>query len=350
MPLAKRMYSVTRAPHCSNDLANAMTWTVPEPHTAVGRDRYSSAMHLADLSEIQVKQLRLLGIVRDVQDSGRGFASAAVVAERAAGELAWPVDSVPGRIRLLADEGYVALDERLAGMLAGAKILPSGLAALEDFEAMRSSLPDRRKRARDEYLAFLYSEIEEHDRHPTPDAFLATSPSYYGLPYTAEDVEKVGEWLKKSGFIDGEAAWQYHGPLRPTLTEKGVFTVENERSVGDPPPLHMGTSYQTNVYGSANVNNGGNNVRQRLSIEWVTKGVTLLDTLEQALPSINADIADLVSAEIDAARTELADAADIGRLRATFTAIAGFLGATSAGALGNLLSDQVATFLANLPG
>ena len=235
-------------------------------------------------------------------------------------------------------------------MLASATLLPEGTAALEEFESERSFLPARRKQARDHYLAFLYSEIEEHDRHPTPDDFLATSTSFYGLRYTTDDVEKAGEWLKKSGFISGDAAWQYHGPLRPTLTQKGTYTVENGRSTTDPPPLSISPNYQTTVYGSANVNNGGDHVNQSLSMQRVAEGMKLLDALEQALPALGAGLAEIVSADIDVARIELAGNANTGRVRVVLAAIAGFLGATTTGALGNLLSDQVTAFLANLPG
>lgn len=305
-------------------------------------------MQLSDLSGTQIDDFLLLGIVRDVDD--QGTAAGAQIVERATNDLGWPVGAIRDRLRELANSGYLTLDERLAGMIAGARMLSAGWGALQEFESERSSLPKRRQRLRDVYLTWLYTELEEKDGSPTPDAFLATAPMYYGLPYTTQDLEKVGEWLRDNGFIRGEGAWQYAGPLRPTLTEKGRFTVESGRSANDPAPTVASTTFSTIVHGSANVNNGGNDVQQIMNVEWVPAGTRLLDTIEQALPAIESSIADLVIVQLGEARVALAEPADVGKLRKALGVLGGFLGATAAGTLGNMLSDQITNFLAGLPG
>jgi hypothetical protein len=223
--------------------------------------------------------------------------------------------------------------------------------------------PARRRRLRDEYLRWLYRQIEELDRNPTPDEFLATAPAFDRVPYTAADVEKAGEWLQAGGYIGGPSVDQYRAPLRPTLTQKGIHAVENGKSVNEESPEHfsgmwspehtsemwLSSGYVTVVNGPANVNNGGNNVHQSLNVEWAAQARQLVDTIDQALPALDPAVAKDVRAQIALAREELAGEAELGRLRTILDTLVGFLSQTLAGGLGGVLAAQALTLLANLP-
>lgn len=249
---------------------------------------------------------------------------------------------------MLKARGLVNYWESLAG-IGSAMLTPEGKNLAESFVDERSSPVQRRIQLRDDYLTWLYQEIEVEDRNPSPADFLASGRTYWGEPYTEADLIKAGEWLKNAGFIDGAAAWQYSAPLHPTLTPKGIWTVEHSRSVNDE-SASSGQVFNTVVHGSANVSNAGSDFAQNIdqSQTWISEAASLLDTLEQAKSVLN--LGDELDELIAKARGELTDEPHPRRVRQTFTAVAGFLGRASSGALGGVLAKQVLDFLAALPG
>ncbi|MFC5931938.1 hypothetical protein D6T64_01450 [Cryobacterium melibiosiphilum] len=303
---------------------------------------------LSTLSPTRVRQLRILSAISELGGGTSGSITHEAIAKRIEAENDLGVIALADHLELLKDEGLVALELRLGGVIASVNVLPSGQAAVEEFEHVRASIPVRRRQLRDDYLAWLYNQIEVLDIDPTPDAYLRTVPSFMGFSYTAKDLEKTGEWLVTNGFIQGEAAWQYAGPLRPTLTAKGSFTIENGRSSNDPPPA-IGDTFHTTVNGPANVAQGSSHVRQNLSVEFKAEGLRLIDAIEQTLPALAAELSAAVEEQLNEARIELSGTAEVSKLKAVFGAMSGFLSQTSAGALGGLLTTQIAQFLATLP-
>lgn len=294
--------------------------------------------------------MRLLGVLYSLADQDTDVDIAVGrIEERLNSELHIGRVKVGDELKLLKRDGYVDFFESLAG-IGSAVVTAAGANASEEFEFARSSKPDRRARLRDIYLRWLWEQIEELDGSPTPDDFLKTNPTFYGVPYTALDLEKTGEWLSEAGFIDGQNAWQYSGPLRPTLTQKGVYTVENQRSVGDPPPSG-GTTYNTTVHGSANVAQGNRDVKQELihNEPWVAQGAQLADLIEQSLPALGTEIQRSLANELASLRAELEGNKEPGRVRRIVGTISNFLGDTGAGALGSVLGAQALQLLAVLP-
>jgi len=300
----------------------------------------------SSLPAAQIAQLRVLALVSEAVESSGNDLTYALLHERVELETDLSGYSVKGQLRLLKADGLVILDERYNGAIAGVRLSTSGQMRAGEFNEWRNSLHARRRQLRDDYLNWLYEQIEEHETHPTPDDFLKLGHTFAGIPFTGTDLEKTGEWLAKNGFIDGQAAWQYKGPLFPTLTAKGSFTVENQRSTNDAPPS-MGHTFNTTVNGSANLAQASTNVHQHLSVEWKFEGLRLADTIGQALPSLG-DVSEVVREQLAIARTELTGAADVSRVKTIFGSIADFLGQTAAGTLGGVLATMTTAYLATL--
>lgn len=296
-----------------------------------------------------IRRLRVLGVIFDLaqkqtlEEVGVKAMTDQIETERDLGRL-----NLQDELELLKADGFVNFFKSLAG-IGSAHVTALGANAAEEFELARNSLIERRARLRDVYLHWLYVQIEESDGAPTPEDFLAESPTFYGVQYTPKDLEKAGEWLKDSGFIGGQGAWQYPAPLRPTLTQMGIYTIENQRSVGDPPPS-AGPTYNTTVHGSANVAQGNRDVQQTLvsNQTWVQQATDLADLLDQSLPALGASVRLKVAKNVAALRGELEKEPDVSRVRQIVTAISGFLSNSAAGALGGLLSAQVLQLLASL--
>lgn len=319
------------------------------PRNAGGPEYSDHMTSLPSWTPTRVRELRILSAIREMSvGDAPSNVQLAVLAEQFTSEPDLGAATLSDHLKVLADEGAVALDLRLGGVVASVRLLPAAHADVEEFETARGSLPLRRAQLRDDYLRWLYDQIEVHDGSPTPDQYLKESPTFLGIAYTEKDLEKVGEWLVTNGFIEGQAAWQYAGPLRPTLRAKGIYTVENDRSTNDPAPGSVQT-FNTTVHGPANIAQASTNVHQVQNIEWKTEGLRLLDAIEQAVLTVNADIVDELVEQLGIARAELASATDISKFRAALNGVAGFLGQTGAGALGGILTLQIAQFLATLP-
>lgn len=300
------------------------------------------------LAPSEISKLRVLLRVHEIQAGTSADATSAALATSFAEELPPLAVSIEDALNLLEADGYAYLDRRLGPVIAGAKLSSSGRARAVEFDAARTSGPARRLQARDDYLYWLYEQIEEFDRHPTPEDFLQTVPSYFGVPYTPKEVEKAGTWLAESLFIRGEAAWQYSGPLRPVLTAKGRFAVEKSRSTSDTNETSVNT-YMATVHGNAVIAQGNSTITQTTNHSWVNEGNKLLDGLQEALLALPEDIRDSVTLASEEARIALLGDPDVNRLKSALGTISGFLSQTTSGALGGMLAAQVLTFLGSLP-
>lgn len=304
---------------------------------------------ITEYSTAEIRRMRLLGIALDLTRHGTDQdVPLDLLAERLAAETGIGRITITDELRLLQQDGHVNFFETLGGGYAS--VTASGANSSVEFELERSSTQNRRVYLRDVYLRWLYERIEERGSDPTPDDFLKLGSGFFGFPYSAKDIEKSGEWLKNSGFVDGPGTWGCSAPLRPTLTQKGIYTVENQRSVGDPPPS-SGTSYTNNIHGSANIAQGNHDVQQHLihSEMWVDQGLQLANVLEQALPTMATDLGDALREQLIQFRSELQGEAKPSSIRRIATTIGDFLSDTGAGALGGILGTQVIQLLASLP-
>lgn len=225
-------------------------------------------------------------------------------------------------------------------------LLPAGKEAAQQFQLARADPVARARRLQDHYLRWLYEEEELFDGAPTPDAFLATSPHFGGLPYTAAEVEKAGARLQRDGLIEGPGVDQYAAPLRPRLTAKARSVVEGGRSVHD--SIAMASSVQnitTNVHGNANIANASPGAIQTIHVgDWGTQVAEALNAVTQALAVLPADLRGVVTPLIADAREGVA-ANSPGRVRRALQALAGFLGDSASGALGAALGTQILALL-----
>jgi hypothetical protein len=310
------------------------------------------ATSLSKLSSFDVRRLHLLGVI---QELGGGTSGVGVGNFQLAEHPSVSSESalVNEDMKVLGERGFIVYDERLGGA-SSARMTGSGVVAWEEFNRARSLIAQRRIELRDVFLRWLYEEIEGQDRHPTRDDFLGSGLSYYGVPYTPDDVSKVGEWLKAEGFISGEGSWGNPAPIYPILTAKGLFTVENERSVSDPAPMAGGSIhhiYNSTVNGPANIAQGSQHVQQSMTnnAPWTIEAARMTDLIEQSLPALGADVQGEVAEVNRELRDELTRDARPDRVRSLANSLMESLSKSGAGALGSVLGTQLGTFLLSLP-
>ena len=295
-----------------------------------------------------ISKLRVLQRAHQLGQGGSNYVTVAALVD------SFEADSVPldlpvaTGLELLETEQLVHLDRRLGNVIAAAKVSATGQAAVAAFETARASKTARRCQLRDDYLDWLHEQIEELDNGPTPDDYLATTPSYLGVPYEPVEVEKAGTWLAEMGFIKGQSAWQYSGPSRPALTAKGRHAVENSLSTREP-NSPAGNIYNTQVAGNAVIAQEHSTITQTTNNTWVKEGNNLLDGIQESLLSLPGEIRDSMTLATAEAREALHGKPDVDRLRGALNRIAGFLSQTGSGALGGILGAQVLTYLATLP-
>ncbi len=221
-----------------------------------------------------------------------------------------------------------------------------GREAAADFARKREDRVARVRQLQDEYLQWLYVEIEHEDRSPTPDDYLATTPSFYGLPYTDRELLKAGARLRDAGFITGPETDQYDAPLRPALTVKGRRTIELKHSVHDEAP--SAPSIHNYVGANANVN-FGDNVTQNMTVSapWADEARAFLDAVAQAAPTLPEDLRADIELRVEDARRGIAEQQP-SKVKAAIEGMQSFLSAATSGALGSILAAQVPALLSLL--
>ncbi|MET2012984.1 hypothetical protein ABXJ56_15680 [Microbacterium chocolatum] len=228
---------------------------------------------------------------------------------------------------------------------------PHGKDLAMQFDRMRSDPTLRVRELQDAYLRWLYVQTEEQGLHPTVSDYLATSPGFYGSPYTDQELMKAGTRLKNNGFIEGEGRYSYPAPAQPQLTARGRLVIEKNRSVHDEPHQPAPQYFNTTVHGNANVANAspGSNQVFLVDSEWAAKSTAVLDAIEQALSTLPPDMSTTAAALVADARHAV-ETNSPSRTKRALTALGSFLGDTTAGALGGLLSAQAIAVTSLLGG
>ncbi|MFB8190382.1 hypothetical protein ACFC14_13725 [Microbacterium sp. NPDC055988] len=299
-------------------------------------------------TEARVRRLRLLvGVIGLAGGKVREFVTTDGIAEIGEAELALSRDDVVNELELLDEEGLVTAHHSLAG-LNGVFVLPAGKSAAESFDKARRDVVLRRRQLQDDYLRWLYEEIEVNGHGPTPDDFLRSGANFHGVVYTAEELMKAGARLKEGAYIDGPEAWQYSAPLRPRITAKGRHAVEQGRSVHDPVYPAPTQHFETHVQGPANVSIASSQVNQTLMVSdpaWGEKVSSVLDAVTQAIGALTFDESKKVAQMVEDARQGVA-AVEPTRTKQALITLGGFLKDVSSGALGGILSMQVLALVA----
>lgn len=250
-------------------------------------------------------------------------------------------------LELLEDRGLVRTQRNGGGVVWILELNSEGRELAAAFVHDRNDPVKRVRQLQDDYLRWVYLEIEYENHSPAPEAFLATSPTFLGVPYTAKELEKAGSRLRDNAYISGEGAWQHAAPLRPQLTAKGRHTVEENRSVHDALPQQASVIAHVNGYANLTV---GDYATQTLTVnnDWPEALTKFLDAVSEAAATMPADVRAALDPQLDEAREAVASR-EPSKVKKTVGAIGTFLSAATSGALGNVLAQQIPLLLAVLP-
>jgi hypothetical protein len=208
-------------------------------------------------------------------------------------------------------------------------------AALED---ARNDRRARRFELRDVYLTWVVDQNDD-GASPWPELFFDSGATYLGAPYTQEDLEHTGEYLREHGYIKGFGAAQRPDPLRPVPTAKGRYTVEQGISVNAPASrdaTSTGDTYNNHFNGPANVAQGSHDVQQTINITWQDQARELVEEISGRLHRVeDAQVRADLTAAIEELRVEVAGEARPNQVRAVVTKIAIALGTSAASKMGS---------------
>lgn len=200
--------------------------------------------------------------------------------------------------------GWLQLQEALAFGGWSCALTTRGAELIDDLRRRRGDPVARRKAARDALLRWLYEQKVSGTEWPSlPNMRNSLLAYYYGEPFSAEEIDQAGAWLKTRGYIKGDGSAQTDGPVRPAVTAKGEDLVEAGRSVGDverpspasDSPLAVGlhpTSTVVQITGSNNVVQAGSpgaTQSAALTDEHRHAVLQVADALEGALSSLGLD-------------------------------------------------------------
>lgn len=137
------------------------------------------------------RRLRLLaGVIELAGGKVREFVATDRIVEAVGAELALSRDDVVNELELLDGERLLTAHRSLAG-LNGVFVTPEGKSVGESFDQARRDVILRRRQLQDDYLRWLYEEIEVKGRGPTPDDFLRGGAHFHGVVYTADELMKA---------------------------------------------------------------------------------------------------------------------------------------------------------------
>jgi hypothetical protein len=202
--------------------------------------------------------------------------------------------AVAGHLDALEREGLIQLQKTLGWGGWSCDVLSPGLDLIEQVRLRRDDPLRRRQAARDAFLRWLYDCTVDGDVSPNRDAFLQSEyGSYYGRPFTEQEVKAASEWLKDQGYITGVSAFGA-GVVRPEITTKGENVVEFDRSVNADaqPPVAPYSVTTVNVTGS------GNNVAANSSDVTQTTTVTMTDENARQLLGIAESLDQLAASTL----------------------------------------------------
>ncbi len=260
-------------------------------------------------------------------------------------------DDLRDLLTQLMDRGFLSGFPSLGG-LNTVFLEPKGKELALRVRDLREDPVARARQLQDDYLRWLYTEVEQAGGSPTATDYLATKPNFHGVPYTDRELVTAGVRLKEGGFIDGDGRYAYPAPAQPRLTPLGRRVVERGRSVHDEPESPATVQhFTTTVHGNANIANASPGATQSLTIntEWAAAATEVLDAVDQSLATLPTDMTSAVAALVEDARSAVAENSPT-RAKRALNALGSFLGDTASGALGGLLSAQVLALVAALTG
>ena len=241
-------------------------------------------------------------------------------------------------IRSLEADQLVTVNWRLAGAWT-AKPTAAGRNEWATLDAARNDRRARRFHLRDVYLGWVVDQNDD-GASPWPELFFESGATYLGAPYTQDDLERTGEYLREQGYIRGFEAAQRPDPLRPVPTVKGRYTVEQGISVNAPASANDAASashtYNTTINGPANVVQGSHDVQQTINATWQDQARELVEEVSGRLDRVDdVQVRAELSAVVQDLRSEVAGEARPHRVSAVVSRLAVALGTSAASKMGS---------------
>jgi hypothetical protein len=200
---------------------------------------------------------------------------------------------------LFEQSGYVSRSQGLGGP-PQVRVLPPGVAKVEEIRALRSDRRERNQQVRDAVLEWL------HDCHCAgveyPEmADFPKSPfgQFYGEPFDETEVKRAANWLADHEYIAGEANAD-DTILFATITTRGIRMAESDRSVNDP-ERHAPSSVVTHVTGNYNAVQAASpgasmQVATTITDDHRRQTIELATAIEQAVPVLSPEAAEAAEA------------------------------------------------------
>lgn len=254
-------------------------------------------------------------------------------------------------IRDLEAAGFVSVDWRFNGGWL-ARPTSSGRDAWAALEAARRDRRARRLQLRDLYLEWVVDQ-DDDGGSPVPEQFFDTGATYLGISYTAEDIERAGEYLLENGYIKGQTALQYRSPLRPVPTAKGRDAVEQKISVNAPAPWDAAPASNTfnNTFnGPSNVAQGSHDVQQTIQMTRQDQARNFVDEIAGRLDRIeNEQLRTSLISATEELRAEIEGQARLGQVRGVVLKIPLALGGAAASEVGTGVMQHALQLVGMLP-
>lgn len=192
----------------------------------------------------------LLTAVTWARSDGKTYAYTSLLHELGSERWGMEQRAVDEDISALMDSGYLFFERSVAG-IGDFHLKQAGFDAAGEFERLRSNPRKRAIALRDLLLGWIYEETLRGVRSPVLNKFLDSGIDYYGSSFTERELYDASRHLRDEDYITGMAA-HGAGVIRPQITLKGRYAVEQERSVSA--PQSSAVSYTVNANNSRGFN------------------------------------------------------------------------------------------------
>jgi hypothetical protein len=241
-------------------------------------------------SKTGLRHLQLISALIDYEhlDGNRQVGVGALYTE--AKNRGLPRQSVTGDLEALQERGWLWFEAASAGIQT-VILNQDGVDVAEEFKELRANPSRRARRLRDDVLNWLYDQDIKGGHVSGISDFLESSSNHYlGDTYSQEELYRATKWLLEEEYVNGTKA--SGGELvRPSITAKGMRTVEAEQSVNEALTSAGLTMNNVTITDSQSVNVAlqSSNVTQSNSM---TQGQ--VEVVERILGSVRAMVNPLV--------------------------------------------------------
>jgi len=251
---------------------------------------------LSEQSRLRIRMLEWLydhepsnpGQVANINDFAPDFADRPAVDRAARG--------------LMSDGSTAPVEQRLGGK-PRLRISRDGAGLVDWYRQQRANPVERERNCETAFIHWLYEQRSQGLEHPVATDFLQDwRATFWGEPFTEDDVYRATRYLRERGFIKGTAAAGF-GVIRPTLTADGIRYVREGRE----PSASFGDTYNFNVGTNVGQLQGGSGTFQQTQHQGIDADSlsTILRAMRDALSDLDdEDDRDDLQLQIDALEAE----------------------------------------------